>query len=474
MQLLDGELVLSASDLTGFSACAHLTQLELARRPRRDRAGEARRPDARRPLAPRRASTRPRCSRRSMPTADTTVVEIDYPDSTRAALEDAQEQTLEAMRKGVDVIYQATFFDGRWRGHADFLFRVETPSDLGDWSYEVADAKLARRVKAAAILQMCAYSEQLAAPPGRRTAPHPRHHRRRRAPHREALRLQRLLPRAQGALRGARARRRPTPSTYPEKVDHCGVCRWIDVCTDQRRADDHLSLVAGMRRDQTRKLVRRRRVHHHRARRARAPTAARRRHRRRVARAAPPPGRAPGHEPRDRAAARRGARARAPGSRRRPRRRRGSSAGSPRCPRRRPATSSSTWRATPTRSKAASSTCSASSSSTRTASRTTARSGRTTATRSAPRSRSSSTSRWRKFAADPEHAHLPLRALRADHAQAADGRARHARDGDRRAAARRALRRPATPSCARACASAASRTRSRRSSSSTCSGPRAR
>ena len=66
------------------------------------------------------------------------------------------------MRKGVDVIYQATFFDGRWRGHADFLLRVETPSNLGDWSYEVADAKLARRVKAAALLQMCAYSEQLA------------------------------------------------------------------------------------------------------------------------------------------------------------------------------------------------------------------------------------------------------------------------------------------------------------------------
>src|SRR5712692_8179892 len=127
MQLLQGELVLSASDLTGFSACAHLTQLELR--------GDV----------------------------DTTVIEIEYPDSTRAALDDAQERTLEAMRKGVDVIYQATFFDGRWRGHADFLFRVDAPSDLGDWSYEVADAKLARRVKAAAILQMCAYSEQLAA-----------------------------------------------------------------------------------------------------------------------------------------------------------------------------------------------------------------------------------------------------------------------------------------------------------------------
>ena len=30
MQLLDGELVLSPTDLTGFVACSHLTQLELA------------------------------------------------------------------------------------------------------------------------------------------------------------------------------------------------------------------------------------------------------------------------------------------------------------------------------------------------------------------------------------------------------------------------------------------------------------
>ena len=47
----------------------------------------------------------------------------------------------------------------------------------------------------------------------------------------------------------------PDTKTYPEPVDHCGVCRWLDVCTAQWQADDHLSLVAGMRRDQTRKLV---------------------------------------------------------------------------------------------------------------------------------------------------------------------------------------------------------------------------
>ena len=33
--------------------------------------------------------------------------------------------TIEAMAAGADVIYQATFFDGTWRGHADFLLRVD-------------------------------------------------------------------------------------------------------------------------------------------------------------------------------------------------------------------------------------------------------------------------------------------------------------------------------------------------------------
>ena len=74
------------------------------------------------------------------------------------------------MRAGADVIYQATFFDGRWRGHADFLLRVDTPSDLGAWSYEVADAKLARRVKAAAVLQMRRLHRAGRAPAGRHAA----------------------------------------------------------------------------------------------------------------------------------------------------------------------------------------------------------------------------------------------------------------------------------------------------------------
>ena len=49
----------------------------------------------------------------------------------------------------------------RWRGHADFLERVDRPSGLGSWSYEVADTKLARRVKPYFLVQLCFYSQLL-------------------------------------------------------------------------------------------------------------------------------------------------------------------------------------------------------------------------------------------------------------------------------------------------------------------------
>jgi len=46
----------------------------------------------------------------------------------------------------------------------------------------------------------------------------------------------------------------PSAATYPEPVDHCDHCIWFPICDEVRRADDHLSLVAGIRRTQTRKL----------------------------------------------------------------------------------------------------------------------------------------------------------------------------------------------------------------------------
>ncbi|MFN8027112.1 MAG: TM0106 family RecB-like putative nuclease [Acidimicrobiia bacterium] len=255
MQLLEGELVLSASDLTGFAACAHLTQLELS-----VVRGERTRPDRDDPMLDvlsRRGTEHEEKHLAREYEAGKVVVEIPGDCFTRAELVAAQEATLEAMRAGADTIYQATFFDGRWRGHADFLVKVDTPSNLGNWSYEVADTKLARRVKAAAILQMAAYSEQLAALQGVtpehihvvtgdgvshpfRLADYAAYHRHIKA------RYEALVLAAPGA---------PGSDTYPEPVDHCGICRWADDCKDRRRADDHLSLVSGLRRDQVHKLA---------------------------------------------------------------------------------------------------------------------------------------------------------------------------------------------------------------------------
>src|ERR1035437_6603869 len=35
-------------------------------------------------------------------------------------------------------------------------------------------------------------------------------------------------------------------ANYPEKVDHCDVCRWFSDCSKRRRGDDRLSFVAGV------------------------------------------------------------------------------------------------------------------------------------------------------------------------------------------------------------------------------------
>ncbi len=73
-----------------------------------------------------------------------------------------------AMRDGVDVIYQAVLLGDRRLGYADFLRRVEKPSDLEAWSYEVWDTKLARQPTAPAVLQICKYSDLLGAMQRRR------------------------------------------------------------------------------------------------------------------------------------------------------------------------------------------------------------------------------------------------------------------------------------------------------------------
>ena len=170
------------------------------------------------------------------------------------------------MAAGTDVIYQATFFDGRWLGYADFLLKVEDPANpsvWGPWHYEVADTKLARHVKAGAVLQMCSYVEQLERIQG--VLPQKMYVALGGSAHETvALRVNDYLAyyraskaRFEEAVLGADA---PAPTyppaaTYPEPVEHCDVCRWAEICSARRRDDDHLSLVAGISARQRKELM---------------------------------------------------------------------------------------------------------------------------------------------------------------------------------------------------------------------------
>lgn len=94
------------------------------------------------------------------------VLEISPPRRmSRDELVDAHSRTLGALEQGADVVYQASFFDGRFHGRADFLVR----DPLGEMArtstpqprYAVHDSKLARRTKVRALLQLAAYADQL-------------------------------------------------------------------------------------------------------------------------------------------------------------------------------------------------------------------------------------------------------------------------------------------------------------------------
>ena len=54
-----------------------------------------------------------------------------------------------------------------------------------------------------------------------------------------------------GAFRRKGAGGSAGATTYPDPVDHCRVCVWYPTCITRRRTDDHLSIVAGMRRVDT-------------------------------------------------------------------------------------------------------------------------------------------------------------------------------------------------------------------------------
>ncbi|WP_206078724.1 TM0106 family RecB-like putative nuclease [Allomesorhizobium camelthorni] len=164
----------------------------------------------------------------------------------------AASATEAAMREGFDVVYQGALRTGRWQGYSDFLERVERPSALGDFGYEAVDTKLKRRADPKHALQLSIYSRAIsgiqATLPG---AAHVQLGSGERAsfPVEDAIYYaSRLAERLEQFIE--------TPwQTVPEPVSACGLCRWREHCDASWIATDSLVKVAGMTRQQRRKLA---------------------------------------------------------------------------------------------------------------------------------------------------------------------------------------------------------------------------
>ena len=93
-----------------------------------------------------------------------------YPDLVEVPADAAQRApaTRAALHSGAPVIYQGWLEADEWCGIADFLHRTPEPSQLGDWSYQPSDTKLARSARPYFLLQLCLYADVLATMQGRR------------------------------------------------------------------------------------------------------------------------------------------------------------------------------------------------------------------------------------------------------------------------------------------------------------------
>ena len=285
MKRVEQGIRLSATDLSNHLACRHLTTLDLL-----VVQGKREEPDW---AAPDLAIIRERGEKhereylehlRSQGLTVESLSHIPHKEEKRLI-----EETLALMERGVEVIAQGALKDGEWFGRPDVLRRVAAPSKQWAWSYEVADTKLARETKATTILQLSLYSELLekvqgtapeflwVVPPGQgfagekyRVSEYAAFYRYVKKRLIEAVGLGCGEVSGQvvrGLLNGSSAPKTASTSTgqyaltfergrntveatYPEPVEHCNICKWFRECDAQRRADDHLSLVADMRQQQ--------------------------------------------------------------------------------------------------------------------------------------------------------------------------------------------------------------------------------
>ncbi len=251
MKVVNGQVALSASDLVGYLNCHHLSALDLdVVQGHREKSQQY---DPLLELLKERGNQHEQAYLEHLQNGGFQYVCIDGVDISDVSVH----ATLEAMKSGVQIIVQAALRANGLVGRADILRRVEKPSRLGDWSYEIIDTKLSRETKGGSILQLCLYADLLSDVQG-----FPSEHIYIVAPwsdyelqtfrfHDYAAYYRKVKAQALGAVVND-----DLGDTYPEPTSHCDICRWRSDCDARRRDDDHLCLVANISKNQISELNR--------------------------------------------------------------------------------------------------------------------------------------------------------------------------------------------------------------------------
>ena len=241
MTAFDSGSLYSASDLLGFLGCQHKTFLDcVALQTPLVTAQE----DAQARLFQEKGKEHELHYLQHLRTTGLHVVEIPE----ERALHDRVAQTVDAMRQGVDVIYQAALLHAPWHGFADFLRRVDRPSTSAAFSYEAVDTKLAHQPSPEHVLQLCVYSDLLTQSQGiRPMAMHVVLGDRREVGFRTVDFWYYYLTIKQ---RFTAYMASPPAQSTPEPCALCAQCPWQMRCEAEWERHDHLSLVADIRRSQ--------------------------------------------------------------------------------------------------------------------------------------------------------------------------------------------------------------------------------
>jgi|SRR5579859_400724 len=251
MKAESGSIRLSATDLSNHLVCHHLTANDLAVARGQKAAPQWKSPDTW--ILQQHGFEHEQNYLNHLESIGLSIADLREIETEERAIK----ETLVAIKSGAEVVAQATLCNGRWLGRADVLRRVEKPSALGPWSYEIYDCKLTRETKAATILQLSLYSDLLEEIQG--TLPESMYV----IPRTEDFTAEKYRVLDYTAYyRLVKARLEQAvevsghaQSTYPEPNPHCEVCRWGQECEARWRRDDHLSLVAGITRLQRKQFV---------------------------------------------------------------------------------------------------------------------------------------------------------------------------------------------------------------------------